>query len=695
MSGRRLPAILFLGAAAIVAVLLILIPGWVAGSVAPGAAAGWGSALIAACAILLLWLAVDRLILGKARALAAEASMVTVGNGAELIPEQFGPIAPVAHAFKDMAGRFRTLRTDTDRRIAEATRRADEQAGQFAALLRDLHEGVLVCNLKHQILLYNEAARALLQAPELGLGRSLAGLVTREPVQHTLERLTRRVADGRHHTHVDGTTAGFVTSTADGRLLQGHMAVILADEQRITGYVVTLDDATRELATLARRDMLLRAATEDVRSPLTNLAAAAEMLEAHPDLSPDERASFDRIIISASRQLNASLERITTEYRAGISAAWPMDDIHTGNLFALLAERTARRGGPEITVTGLPHWLHGDSYSLVVLLSRLSNRISAATGAKSMDVSAEPDPKGHFVYADLSWKGDPLPSDALDTWRSEPLADALAGLTVGDLLDHHGSDMWSERAAQGCSRLRLPLPPAQEVHGRRTTQVTPRPEFFDFDLLHQPLQEGEHGRTRLKALSFVVFDTETTGLAPSQGDELVSIAGVRIINGRILTGETFQSLINPGRPIPASSTAIHGVTDAMVEGAPKAEDVLPQFRAFIGDSVLVAHNAAFDLKFLKMKQKAAGVLFDVPVLDTMILSRQIQGEDGDHTLDGIAARLGLPIMDRHSALGDALATAAIFLHFIDLLEERGIETLDDAIRRSNMAMELIARERHF
>ncbi len=679
--------------------------------------------MTAACAAAVwgLWLAVDRYLLRAAETLSREAGLIAHGNaegavGGRVPLARYGDLQPIARAVNDLSDKLAQVRRDIARTVSESTAKAEEQKTQLAAVLRDLHEGVLVCNTRHQILLYNQTALDILHLTgELGLGRSLLHFVVAEPLTHTLERLSLRVREGRHINHEHGTTAQFVGATTDGRiLLEGRMSAILQDPEPgpdeppvitgpiITGYVLTLSDATSELAALGQRDALLREATEGFRAPIANLRAAVETLYDAPDLGPVDRAAFESSMLDSCDSLSRRLEQVTAAYRNVVTGSWPMSDIHSNNLINLVAHRVGTESPTTVTLTGLPQWVHGDSHGLVLLFAYLIEKVHGLTGATAFDLEAAgPQDGDRWVYLDLVWEGPAVPSATLDGWLDQTLPDGLGGLSAGDVLQHHRSTAWSEPLPNSDgtatrARLRVPLPPAQSP---RSAQPRPRagarPEFFDFGLLHQPLATSELGGTPLDRLHYVVFDTETTGLSPSTGDEIIQIAAVRVVGGRILTGETFNTLVDPKRPIPPESVPFHGITDGMVVGKPTIDAVLPQFRGFVSGAVLVAHNAAFDLKFLKMKERAAGVAFDCPVLDTMLLSRMLLGNDGDHTLDGIAERLGIEVVDRHTALGDSLVTAAVFLRMIEMLRERDVRTLDDAIRGANILVELAARERAF
>ncbi len=217
---------------------------------------------------------------------------------------------------------------------------------------------------------------------------------------------------------------------------------------------------------------------------------------------------------------------------------------------------------------------------------------------------------------------------------------------------------------------------AMEVEEEVTAE---RPLVFDFGLIDRDAG-GDIADRPLSALTFVVFDTETTGLDP-KSDEIVQIGAVRAVNGRLITGEVLDTYVDPGRPIPPASSRVHGVTDELVAGAPRVGEAARRFHDFARDAVLVAHNAPFDIAFLKRAEAAAGVAFDQPVLDTVLLSAAVFGETEEHTLDAIAARLDVRIEGaaRHTATGDAMATAAVLLKLLPILEGRGIKTFGQAV----------------
>lgn len=117
----------------------------------------------------------------------------------------------------------------------------------------------------------------------------------------------------------------------------------------------------------------------------------------------------------------------------------------------------------------------------------------------------------------------------------------------------------------------------------------------------------------------------------------------------------------------------------MLRGEPPIDEVLPRLRKFIEDTVIVGHNVDFDMRFFAVAGGANGAVFSNAVLDTLLLDYTLNPHQEDKSLEAIAARLGLQVTGRHTALGDALSTAEIFLALVPLLTERGIRTLGDAV----------------
>ena len=428
------------------------------------------------------------------------------------------------------------------------------------------------------------------------------------------------------------------------------------------------------------RDAILRETMVEWRRPLANLRAAAETLFANPALKDADRAAFEEIIAKEVETLNDRFLEASRRYERLTAGPWPMSDIHSLDLFRVLQRHLSENDGIELTLVGMPLWLQADSHSLILALEHLIRAVANYTGKSAFDIEALPGE--NYGYVEVAWEGAPIPSAAIESWLDEPLKGTIANRKARQILERHGSDLWSKPRGDGgaCLRLPLRLPERPQIVSIEPP-VAPRPEYYDFDLFK--VADTALADTPLKKLRYVVFDTETTGLRPSEGDELIAIAAVRIVNGRILTGETFERLINPGRSIPAASVRIHGITEDMARDKPPARIVLPQFKNFVGDGVLIAWNAAFDMRFLELKQDEAGVRFDNPVLDALLLSIYVSDEPINHSLMATAERLGVVVTGRHTALGDAMATAAIWVKLLDLLEARGIRTLGQAFKISS------------
>ncbi len=617
----------------------------------------------------------------------AETLALTQQNRGLLMPARHA-LERLPRAVELLARKFAAARTETAEAITDATWRAEEQKSRLEAILLDLTEGIIVCNLEHRILLYNQsAARILNMRDALGLGRSLFGVLASEPILQTLELLQQgsgaapRTAPDAAERNPEQETHRFVCATVDLRtLLEIGLSVVREPSGEISGYVLSFSDIGAQVENLALRDAILRETMVDWRRPLANLRAATETLVSNPSLKDSERAAFEEIISKEVENLNDRFLDASRRYDRLVAGPWPMADIHSLDLFKVLQKHLSERDAIELTPVGVPLWFQADSHSLIVALEHLIRAVAKHTGKSVLDIEAL---RGEtYAYVDVTWEGAPIASAVVDSWLDEPLKGTAANRKARQIMEQHGSELWSKVKGHGSACLRLPLPLSQRPQLISVqTYPAPRPEYYDFDLFK--IADTALADTPLKKLRYVVFDTETTGLRPSEGDELVSIGAVRITNGRILTGETFERIINPGRPIPLSSVRFHGITDEIVRDKPPARIVLAQFKNFVGDSVLVAYNAAFDMRFLELKQEEAGVRFNNPVLDALLLSIDPRDDSINSSLFATAERLGVPVTGRHTALGDAMVTAAIWVKLLELLEARGICTLGQAFRISS------------
>jgi DNA polymerase-3 subunit epsilon len=658
------------------------------------------SLLLAAVCILALE-AVYRNYIRPIRKMAEKVSLINTTNPSYRIPvEGAGEIRQLCNRINEAAQRHETLANHVEDKVQLAKSESDQEKNTLAAIVAELPEGVLICNEDGRILLYNNRAKQLLaggptrdQDPPgtheseryIGLGRSIFGIIDKDLLAHVLDQLTEKLQknDPQAVTY-------FVVPGADDRLLRVEAVPVLKEKRQLSGLVLIFYDITRQLASDSGLNLALQAVARGFRASLAGIRSAIETILAYPQMDIDQHEKLKTIIHRESISMSELLEsNLSFDTKVGIDQ-WPLTTISAENLTELLKTRSFEKLKVEIRVEDLgePLWVKVDSYAFLLVMLYIIDKLRTLIGIEVLTCRLTD--LDWYVGLDLMWSGAPIKIETLREWEQTPLVFEQEGmsLTLREIIDHLGSDIGSygSKRLKGTSYLRLFLPVAEsfEPEESRPMAILPesRPEYYDFDLFDRSGQVAELENRLLTEFSYTVFDMETTGLNPSEGDEILSIGAIRIVNCRLLRQERFEQLVDPLRPIPWESVQIHGIRQEMLIGKPTIDKVLPGFQQFVGNTILVAHNAAFDMRFLQMKEEQTAVKIINPVLDTLLLSAVVHPSHSNHDLEAIAQRLGVRILGRHTAMGDALVTAELFLKLLPLLAHNGIYTLKDALAAS-------------
>ena len=596
------------------------------------------------------------------------------------------------------ADAFTNLQKDVAGKIAISQATLDEERTRLAALMSELPHGVIVCNTDGQVLLYNQQAQELfkenptattIEPPVqgiLGLGRSIFSILDRDPIVHGLEML--------HKCHMSGRTKmvnNSMITLHTGLCLRVNMAPVFTEQNNvktISGYVLTLEDMTHQIESDSRRDMLIQSLIDEQQKDLEDIRESITNILGRPTLDQEELHNYRKKIDSASQSLQNKVTEARANYALHLHALSKTENVLANNLLEIISKNISERFS--INVTPLAPkgvWLQLDSYSMVQAISHLAGLLSTHAKIEELllTLTANEESGAELVIA---WPKASADMDLLETWQLTPLITDTNGnlLNFRDTIDNLAGEISPIPGTPGeYSGVMITFPPIDQ--NRRLalqSEVEHRPISYEFDLFNRGSSQ-ELGQIPLRKLTYVVFDTETTGLHPSKGDEIIQLGAIRIVNGQLLYHEVIDQLVDPKRFVPQESVAIHGIQPELLQGQPTIDKILPHFHTFTENSVLVAHNAAFDMRFLQLQEEKTGIVFDNPVLDTMLLSSIIHPNQDSHSLDYLAERLNVTIVGRHTALGDAIVTGEVLVKLIPLLEAHEIYTLGDALTAASQS----------
>ncbi len=569
-----------------------------------------------------------------------------------------GDLAEAAASATETLSKSRNSLAET---VARETAQLASDKNKLEHLLSDVPPAVLLCTGRHHIVFYNGVAHRMLSGPKtpVCLGKNLFDYLNDGAIRQVHQRLLESA--------LPGSIVEFVCNSPCGsRRLAGRMRLARDNGGDAAAYVMTLRDVTGEIEAYARRDVLLSEIFDRVRPTVSALAAR---IGADDNATPSLAAMKDEI-----EQLDATLADLASRFDNCRADGWPMAPVDARE-FAASLRRLLSSADIPLDVEASALTVRCNAFDMVSLLAHIAQKVAAEADARNLRLVIRE--AGDAAEIRLGWQGRALTETELERWLAEPVDGSPGGLSANAILAAHATTLAPGGKEQNAS-VSVFLRPIQQLEA--TPADTPFSVVYDFDLLSRA-QSERMAESRLDDLAYVVFDTETTGLFPERGDEIVQIAAVRIVNGKRVPGETLDLLVNPGRSIPRASSAIHGVTDAMVVDAVSVQEAVERFHTFAHDAVIVAHNAPFDMAFLWRREAELGVRFVNPILDTVLLSAAVFGLSENHTLDDLVNRLGvdLPQNQRHTAMGDTLATAEVFIKLKRILQAKGMDRLSEVL----------------
>ncbi len=588
-------------------------------------------------------------------------------------------ILNLAAVINDFADSYENLNLSVSEKINITKYEVEKEKNMLAALLDELPQGIITCNAEGIITLFNKKAKTIETKNRfIGIGRSIFGIIDKDTITNALYEI-----NVKKNEKDEAASSSFITLGGNNNLIKTDISPITDSEDNFTGFILVFYDITKDFELYSKIDAIFKYTSENIIAILDKINSAC-----HGDSNFQSEINY----------IKNSLEKTEKDYMNRIKKRLPFLVVSDRDIMVMIAKRAKEKLGISFKPEFPPYinWIKIETYSFIYAFMSILIFLKSKTMNDSFlcDISKDKNFLIFFFYIHNSGEKESV----FKKW-TESINISLNqnnALTLKNFLSYHEANfsfVSSKESEKAGFKLVMPIAEMKEPDEKvknitiisKETAYLDMPSFFDFSLFSKQSDNSKALDSYLKDISYTVFDTETTGL-DTKNDEIISIGAVRIVNSKIRNNERFYELIDPKIDIPLESQKIHGINKEMLKGKPYIERILPLFYKFAQDTVLVAHNAAFDMKMFEMKQKKTGIKFDNPLLDTMLLANVIYATHEKHNMRTIAEFVGIEIAGRHTAIGDAVTTAQIFLKLIPLLEKKGIYTLKDAVEASKKSL---------
>ncbi|WP_245568889.1 3'-5' exonuclease [Desulfobacter curvatus] len=590
-----------------------------------------------------------------------EISVISTVNSSHRIDIDGGKeILTIVKAINLFADHYQNLQKNIKEEINKKRAELEIEKNMLASFFDELPQGIIACNTEGEINLFNKKAKTLEdQNHIIGIGRSIFNIIDKDIITNALYEIN--VKKPKKH---EAASSSFITLSPGNVLIKADISPIADQRDNFAGFIVVFYDIGKDFELYAKIDNIFKCTANEILAFL-------------------DKIKKEKMVTPEIAAIEENLKKSEKEYIEKIKERLPFLVVSDRDILTTVQKKAGEKLNVSLKIEFPAHinWIRIETYSFIYAFLSILTILKNKTFKKTFSCTLCKEENLLSIFFHI-----PGGEKNLKIFRDDNLF-----LKLKDFLNYHEAQIslsFNEKSEKGI-KIMIPLAEMKESEEVRNIVIAhdayERPDFFDFDLFTKRKSDSKLNEMRLKDIVYTVFDTETTGL-DTRNDEIISIGAVRIVNGRILTGEKFDRLIDPKINIPLESEKIHGINGEMVKGKPDIQEVLPLFCKFSEDTVLVAHNAAFDMKMFSMKEAETGIKFDGPILDTLLLALIVYPMFEKHNMAAIANFAGIDIVGRHTAIGDASATAQIFLKLIPLLAKKGIHTLNDATQASKKTL---------